>query len=146
MDAFALVEPSTAADWAAYFDLRWRVLREPWDQPRGSERDELDTAAFHLMIPAPDGSALAVGRLHVNSPEEAQVRYMAVDPSWQNQGLGARILTGLEHHARAVSVKRIVLNARDKAQPFYERHGYRVIGPAPTLFQDIRHCKMLKEL
>lgn len=146
MDALSIIEPTTEAEWAAYFDLRWRVLRKPWDQPRGSERDELDPAAYHVMIQAPDGTTVAVGRLHLNSPEEAQVRYMAVDDSWQDQGLGGQILTGLERHARAISVKRIVLNARDKAQRFYERHGYRVIGPAPTLFEDVRHFKMLKEL
>ena len=71
---------------------------------------------------------------------------MAVALERQNQGLGGRILTGLERHARAIKVKRIVLNARDKAQPFYKRHGYRVIGPAQTLFKDIRHFKMMKEL
>lgn len=146
MEAFSLIEPGTQADWDAYYDLRWRILRQPWDQPRGSERDDRDSTAYHLMIKASDGATVAAGRLHLNSPEEVQVRYMAVHQSWQNRGLGGRILGGLERHALAISAKRIVLNARNKAQGFYEAHGYRVTGPAPTLFSDIPHVRMLKEL
>jgi len=36
----SLIVPETAVDRERYFDLRWRVLREPWQQPRGSERDD----------------------------------------------------------------------------------------------------------
>jgi hypothetical protein len=60
-------EPTTEADWAAYFELRWRVLRAPWN-------------FSHLMIRSSDNPdfAAAVGRLHLNSPTDGQVRYMAV--------------------------------------------------------------------
>ena len=83
--------PSSPAEWDAYFDLRWRLLRHPWGQPRGSERDSLDQSAFHLLVLANNGKALACGRLHLNSPAEAQVRYMAVDENVQGRGYG-RIL------------------------------------------------------
>ena len=68
--------PRTPAEWENYFDLRWRVLRAPWNQPRGSEKDDRETDSEHLMIVGPDSSALAVGRLHFNTPTEAQVRFM----------------------------------------------------------------------
>src|SRR3954447_20391662 len=94
-----LVEPTTAEELASYYDLRWRVLRKPWDQPRGSERDDLDENAYKLMFQTRDGRAVAVGRLHLNSPKEAQVQYMAVDPDYARSGLGSRILQGLEAEA-----------------------------------------------
>ena len=145
-DGLKLLEPASESDWSAYFDLRWRVLRQPWSKPRGSERDELDSSAYHLLLLAKDGSAAAVGRLHLNSSDEAQVRYMAVDDSWRSKGLGGRILAGLEAQARALLAKRIVLNAREQAIDFYKRHGYRVEGLAETLFGEVRHVRMRKDL
>jgi N-acetylglutamate synthase-like GNAT family acetyltransferase len=136
----------TLAEWETYFDLRWRVLREPWGQPRGSERDPLDEKAFHLLIRGVDGSAVAVGRLHINTPEEAQVRYMAVGPAHQGSGLGRKILRGLEDRARAQGIQRIILNARENAVGFYTRQGYEAIGPGETLFGEVRHTRMSKNL
>lgn len=139
-------EPCTPSDWDAYFDLRWRVLRQPWGQPRGSERDPTDDNGFHLMIQGADDSILAVGRLHSNSPEEAQVRYMAVDPAHQGSGLGKMILKGLEDRARSQGITTIVLNARENAVGFYTRQGYDAIGPGETLFGEVRHTRMSKSL
>jgi len=138
--------PESKSDWDKYFDLRWRVLRSPWNQPRGSEKDDLEATSFHLMIAGTDSEALAVGRLHFNSPAEAQIRYMAVAPEAQGHRLGSVILRELETRARAEGANWIVLNAREKARPFYERHGYLVIGPAPTLFDAITHFLMRKTL
>jgi hypothetical protein len=30
--------PKTKSEWENYYDLRFRVLREPWQQPRGFEK------------------------------------------------------------------------------------------------------------
>lgn len=142
---FELVTPEIDLDWERYFDLRWRILRKPWDQPRGSERDELDQQSFHLMLRDESGAIVAVGRLNLNSPDEAQVRYMAVAEQRRGCGLGARILAGLEKEARAKSAKRVVLNSREEALNFYLKHGYRVEGPGETLFGAIRHFQMRKD-
>ena len=145
-DGLKLTELTGGALDSNYFDLRWRVLREPWNQPRGSERDDLDATAFHLVIRTPEGKPVAIGRLHLNSPAEAQVRFMAVDPLWRNRGLGGRILRGLEDEARARRVERVVLNAREDASGFYLAHGYQVEGPGETLFDKVRHVRMRKDL
>jgi GNAT superfamily N-acetyltransferase len=80
----------------------------------------------------------------MNTPFQAQVRFMAVDPAWIRQGLGSRILTALEAQARELGACEVVLNARAEAQPFYARHGYRRTGPAATLFGSIPHEAMAK--
>lgn len=133
-------------DWEGYFDLRWRVLRAAWKQPRGSERDDLETESIHVMLCDVDRSAAAIGRLHFNSAEEAQVRYMAVDPKVRRQGLGTTVLAALESEAVKRGARRIVLNAREQAISFYERHGYVVIVPAETLFGEVAHTRMQKDI
>lgn len=137
--------PESPGEWRRYYDLRWRVLREPWGQPLGSERDELDPESIHVALW--DGElAAAGGRLHFNSPGEAQVRYMAVDPKWQGKGLGSRILGLLEARALAAGAHSVVLNAREEAAGFYLRHGYQVTGSAGLLFGSIPHLRMKKSL
>lgn len=139
-------KPETPEQLAEYFDLRWRILRAPWDKLRGSEKDEFDAVADHVTVRGPDGRLLGVGRLHMNSMEEAQIRYMAVEDDSRGLGVGRAILKKLEALARARGAKRIVLNARDNVVGFYQRCGYSVVGPGPTLFDIIRHSRMEKIL
>lgn len=141
-----LTEPRSAEDWERYFDLRWSVLRAPWGQPKGSERDDREADSIHLMICDPSGLPLAVGRLHLNSPGEAQVRFMAVRPALAGRGLGSAILGELESRAIKAGVRQIVLNAREGAISFYRKHDYAVVEPAETLFESIPHVKMAKDL
>jgi predicted GNAT family N-acyltransferase len=138
--------PQSADELARYYDLRWQVLRAPWGAPRGSERDELDGSATHAMIAGGDGQMLAVGRLHLNSPQEAQIRYMAVAEPARRQGLGGRIVAFLEAAARTAGAEVIVLNARDEVVGFYAALGYEVIGAGPTMFGTVTHSKMQKRL
>ena len=138
--------PRSTADWDNYFGLRWRILRAPWQQPLGSEKDDREADAEHFMIIGDDGRPLAVGRLHFNTPTEAQVRFMAVDSEAQGHGLGSIILQECERKARSAGATSIVLNAREEVQGFYEKHGFAVVGPAPTLFDAVKHVRMRKQL
>ena len=139
------VSPQSEAEWNEYFDLRWRVLREPWQQPRGSEKDDREADSEHLMIFGQHFRPLAVGRLHFNSPAEAQVRFMAVEPAARGRGFGSTILQEFERRARAAGATSIVLNARDDVQRFYQKHGFVVVEPAPTIFGVVKHIRMRKE-
>lgn len=138
-------EPVTSEDFEQYYALRWKVLREPWDQPRESEKDEYESGAIHLMAWS-EGALVGVGRLHFNSPAEAQIRYMAVEEDRRNRGVGAEMLRELEKRAREHGANSIVLNARDRAVAFYAKHGYRVTGRANSLFGSVDHWAMRKEV
>lgn len=138
--------PVDAPEWDRYYDLRWRELRAPWDQPPGSEKDDREAHAFHAVLWDPAGAPVAIGRVHLNSPEEAQIRFMAVDQAWRHKGLGSRVLRELECRALQLGARAIVLNSRAEAQPFYQRHGYEVAGEATTLFGTIPHVRMRKVL
>ena len=62
------------------------------------------------------------------------------------RGLGSIILQECERSARSGGATSIVLNAREEVQGFYQKHGFAVVGPAPTLFDVVKHVRMRKEL
>jgi GNAT superfamily N-acetyltransferase len=138
--------PNTDAEWASYRNLRWRVLRAPWNQPLAPDAGEDQEDQVHAMIAGPSGAALAVGRIIFKSNGEAQVRSMATDESHRGKGLGRCIIEYLEQEARHRGVTAISLNARESAVPFYARLGYESIGEGPFLFGCIRHTTMRKAL
>ncbi|MEO8027639.1 MAG: GNAT family N-acetyltransferase [Bryobacteraceae bacterium] len=138
-------EPRNESEYSQYYDLRWRILREPWAQSKDSERDQFEQEATHLGAWR-DGVLVGVGRIHFISPEEAQIRYMAVDNGLAGQGIGGAILDELELRAAARGATHIVLNARETAVPFYSKHGYAETGPSAVLFGRIPHRLMRKDL
>ncbi len=141
--------PRTADEFERYFELRWQVLRDPFKQPRGSERDELDQPGCgteHAVIFADTGEAIAAGRIQLNTPEEAQIRYMAVAESRRGEGLGRLIVRRLEEIARSRGATYVVLNARDEAVGFYGTLGYEVVGIGPTIFGSVTHSHMSRTL
>ena len=138
--------PHSDEEFERYYALRWEVLRAPWGEPRASERDELEASAEHALVQTDEGVAVAVGRLHFNSAEEAQIRYMAVSEAARGQGLGRKIVEYLEGIARTRGARSVVLNARDTAAGFYQAMGYEVIGEGPTMFGSVAHVRMRKRL
>ena len=144
--AIRVVEPATPAEFRRYYELRWKTLRAPWNQPRGSERDPLDAASTHIMAVGPEQRVLGVGRLHFSAIGEARIRYMGVAAEYRHRGIGTRILRALEAKARALGATRIVLDARETALGFYRRRGYVTTGPGPMLFKRIAHVTMEKRL
>jgi predicted GNAT family N-acyltransferase len=60
--------------------------------------------------------------------------------------LGTFILKYLEEQARQKKLSRIILDAREKAVPFYVKNGYSVDGSSYTLFNVIPHWRMSKNI
>jgi predicted GNAT family N-acyltransferase len=145
MLSFDIKSPETDEEYDRYFHLRWLLLRAPWNEPEGSEVDDIEPDCFHLMAHC-DDEVIAVARLQFNTAREAQIRYMAVKPEYQRQGIGRQIIHRLEREAASHAVDTIVLDARDNAVPFYEALGYRVTQTSYLLFGEIQHYRMLKEL
>jgi predicted GNAT family N-acyltransferase len=138
--------PVTESEFEAYYALRWRILRAPWNQPPGSEKDEFESEAIHLAAWDNTGRLVGVGRLHRIVGNSGQIRYMAVDPEERGHGVGRAILCELEGRAIKSEIEEIKLNSRRDAVPFYEKNGYQVLGPAPTLFGAIPHFEMWRRL
>lgn len=141
-----IIEPTTPEDLAVYYRLRYQTLREPWGQPEGSERAEDDATAIHAMLVNEAGEAVGVCRLHLNTPQEGQLRFMGIRQDQQGKRLGDLLLNYLEERARQLGATRIALQARDNAVNFYRRNGYEVEEKTYLLFGTIQHYLMAKQL
>jgi N-acetylglutamate synthase-like GNAT family acetyltransferase len=137
--------PETDEEFFEYYDLRWRVLRAPWNQPKGSERDNLEDKAIHIVA-VENNKIIGCGRAHFNNAQEAQIRYMAVEHQWQGKGVGKAILCELEKRVIEKGAKKIILHARENVVAFYQKNGYSVIHQSHTLFNEIKHFLMSKEI
>jgi len=143
---FSIKAPQSPSDFEKYYQLRWQTLRKPWQQPLGSEQDELEAQACHRMIVDNNDNVVAVGRFHKTSQHHAQIRYMAVADNYQQQGLGKKIMQALELAASQQGVNKISLNAREQALPFYLRYGYQKVAFSHQLFDSLDHFLMTKQL
>ena len=141
-----IIVPATAEEMKMYYDLRYEMLRKPWNRPYSSTVDEDDNNSLHALMLDDKGNAVAAGRLVYNSNEEGQVRSMAVAKEMQGQGLGTKILIYLEDEARKKKFKHVVLDAREGAVEFYKKNGYKPEGDSYILFGVIPHVKMKKIL
>jgi len=141
-----LKAPETEEEWAQMYQLRWSILRQPWGQPAGSERDELEETACHRIALADNTGIIGTGRLHQVDRQTAQIRYMAVPEAYRGMGIGTKILHSLEEYARLSGFTIIRLDARETALPFYQSQGYEPIRKSHLLFDVIQHVEMQKML
>lgn len=135
--------PRSNSEWQAYYDLRYRVLREPWQQPKGSERNELDAVSVHLACFDID-VLVGVLRIDTENKDFAQVRFMAVDTAAQGKGIGKRLMQTAEEKVQLLGYKKIMLQARENALPFYLKLGYKRLEKTHLLFGEIQHWRMEK--
>lgn len=147
----AIHAPRTPAEWAAYYHLRYAVLRQPWQQPPGSERVTADDepGTIHALLLAGSAGApvaLAVGMLQPTGNAQGQIRFMAVAAEVAGTGAGRRVVAYLEEQAQAAGIREIVLHSREAAVGFYEKLGYAVVEPSHVLFGVIPHFLMRKHL
>jgi ribosomal protein S18 acetylase RimI-like enzyme len=138
-------KPETSQEWEQYFDLRYKVLREPWGQLKGSEVLADEDQSDHVMVVNSDnGKIVGVARMQMNSFTQGQVRCVAVSPEAQGKGIGKLLMSYLEVVAIEKGFEEIVLDARENAVKFYLSIGYDIIGESYLLFGVIPHFKMRK--
>lgn len=138
--------PQTIDEWQAYYDLRYEVLRKPWNQPKGSERDDRENLGLHYAL-FKEGVIIGVLRADINNSENsAQFRFMAIHPSFQGLKLGEQLITCAENDMIQQDIHEIFLHAREKAVNFYTRLGYTITEKSHLLYNDIQHFKMIKQL
>lgn len=143
---FKVDTPNTDEEFAKYFHFRWVMLRKPWNYPEGSEKDEYEQVGLHRMVTNADGEVIAIGRLHFNTPEEAQIRHIAVHPDYHGKGLGKLVVSALEGVARSQGIERIVTNSREVSTPFFKSCGFEVVGEATTELGQLKREQMVKKL
>ncbi len=110
-----------------------------------NEFDEIDAAAFHLLISDGD-KPVAAARLFT---EDGGLTYhpgrMAVLREYRGRGLGAMAMRALEEKARGLGGILMVLSAQCRARGFYEKLGYHSTGEE-LLDEGCPHVMMEKYL
>ncbi len=139
-------EAKTKQEVEAIIDLRYKILRQPWDQPRDTGTDNLEGISINAFIADQNSLVLACGRLQENENKVGQIRFMAVDASQQGKGLGKKIVEFLEAKGKEMGLKKIELQARENAVEFYKSNGYTIKEKSFLLWEIIQHYLMEKTL
>jgi len=137
--------PFNEKEWEDYYDLRYRILRQPWKQERGSERNDGDATGIHFGL-YENGVLKAIARLDINPTREGQVRFMAVENNSQRKGYGKQVMLAIEEYCKMYTINEMILHAREIAIPFYESLGYEIVEKSHCLFNEIQHYLMQKSL
>lgn len=95
-----------------------------------SEDGATDDALADLPDDAKPGDVVGCGALHVMWDDLAEVRTLAVDPSWVGRGVGHAILETLLDRARALGLSRLFCLTFEV--DFFASHGFEVIQGTPV--------------
>ena len=145
MPNYSIKSPENKEEWDSYLLFRWEVLRKPLGMSKDSLADSIEDESFHLMGIDEEKNVIASGRVHFNSKNEAQIRYMAVDENFKRKGVGTEIVKELENYAISKGIVNMILNARENAISFYLSLGYEEVGPYQS-DTGIPHKTMKKSL
>lgn len=137
-------QANTKQEVDAIIDLRDKILRQPWGQPKETATDSLEESSVNAYIVDETGNTVACGRLQENENKIGQIRFMAVDNSQQGKGLGKKIIEFLELKAKELHIIKIELQARENAVKFYESMGYTIKEKSFLLWGQIQHYLMEK--
>ncbi|MCE3229753.1 MAG: family N-acetyltransferase [Bacteroidetes bacterium] len=143
---FIVKESKTNSELDAILKLRYAILRQPWNQPAATATDELEGTSINAFISDDNENAIACGRLQENENKIGQIRFMAVDNSYQGKGLGKLIVEFLEKRGKGLNLNSIELQARENAVKFYESCGYKIKEKSFLLWGQIQHYLMEKDI
>lgn len=134
--------PRNEKEWEDYYDLRYRILRQPLGRERGSERNEGDVSGVHFAL-YENGVLKGIARLDkTDEPGVAQVRFVAVESDQQGKGYGAEIMEAVEETSQQRGDHKMILHARDYAVDFYLKLGYSIVEKSYKLFDVLQHYLM----
>lgn len=126
--------PITPDDFKAYYALRYKVLREPWGHPKGTEKDDYEPISEHFMAVNEKGDVVGVVKLFEKSDCVGHISHLAVAPEYQHKGVGHLLLETVEQRARARGFHTIGTMARVTATVYFQKYGFRIVGmPTPHL-------------
>ena len=127
---FKIVTPQSDEELAAYYHFRWQYLRQPWNFPPGSEKDEYEQVSEHRVVVNNNGDIVACGRVHLNTAEEAQIRHIAVHSDYQRRGPHEAI----DFYTQAGLSEKQIKN-------YIERFGFfgSIIHKLPDAYNRIKH-------
>ena len=133
-------KPKSSKEWEDYYRLRWKILREPLNLDKGSEKDDLEDSAIHRAI-FENEKIIGIGRIHFIDKDTAQIRYMAVLKKCRGKGLGRMLVEEFTQISEQNKIFKIILYARESVIEFYKKLGFEIIKEAHKL-GNIQHFLM----
>ena len=112
---------------ARAFGIRMRVFVSEQGVPRDIELDDDDQHAIHFLATC-SGRAVGTARL-VMRGKKAKVGRMAVLKKYRRKGISAALLTRVIAAAKHRGARIIFLHAQMTVIEFYEKMGFRCVGP-----------------
>jgi len=126
--------PVTHDDFKAYYALRYKVLREPWGHPKGTEKDDYEPISEHFMAVDEKNNVVGVVKLYEKSSGTGYISHLAVAPDHQHKRIGHLLLKTVEQRAHERNFKVIGTMAQATATKYFEKAGFRIAGiSAPHL-------------
>ncbi len=139
--------PATRDEFKAYYALRSRVLREPWGQPRGTEKDDYEPLSQHFMAVREDTREIVgVVKLFEKEPGVGWFSHLAVAPAYQKKGIGKMLVARMEEEARKRGFRVLGCYARLNTTNYFEKLGYRIAGLPTHYFGTTQVVWMQKDL
>lgn len=122
------------------FDIRLRVFVREQGVPAAIELDHDDQRAVHFLAIS-NGRAVGTARM-VMRGNRAKIGRMAVLKFYRRKGVGAALLRRAMAAAKREGASKIYLHAQVPVIGFYEKLGFRCVGP---VFDEagIAHRKMI---
>ena len=131
---YTIKTPKTRDDFKAYYALRYKILREPWGHPKGTEKDDFEPISEHFMAINDKDEVVGAVKLYEKSEGVGYISHLVVASEHQHKGVGRLLLKTVEQRAREHGFKVIGTMARVTATAYFERYGFRIVGiPTPHL-------------
>ena len=141
---YTIKTPKTRDDFKSYYALRYKVLREPFGYPKGTEKDDYEPISEHFMAVNEKGEVVGVAKLYEKSEGVGHISHLAVAPEYQHKGVGHLLLQTVEQRARERGFRIIGTTARTTATAYFERAGFRVAG-IPTAHLGMTHLVWMEK-
>ncbi len=139
--------PQTREDFKEYYALRYELLRRPWGQGKGTEKDDYEPISQHFMaVDDQTGKVVGVIKLMEKEPGVGWFSHLAVVKAYQGQGIGKLLVETVERAAVEKGFKVIGCMSRLNTTSYFENFGYHITGLPTHYFGTIQVAWMEKNL
>jgi GNAT superfamily N-acetyltransferase len=123
-----IVSPKTREEFKAYYDLRYKVLREPWGLQKGTEKDDFEPISRHYMA-VDDSTNQIVGVVKLMEKEPGGGGFLTWQAEkYQNTGVGKQLLNYVEGEAKKEGYNILGCMSRLNSTDYFGRAGFQING------------------
>jgi GNAT superfamily N-acetyltransferase len=139
--------PKTREEFKAYYELRYRLLRQPWAQVKGTEKDDYEPISHHFMaVDTETNETVGVIKVYEKEAGVGCFTHMAVTSDRQRQGIGKLLMDAVEDRSRELGYHTLGCFSRLNTTLYFEQAGYRIAGLPTHYFGTTQVVWMEKKL